>query len=64
MRGAQDAGRWQRIGDVAGEPEGSVDGVARVERAAPGGGVHARALSGSEQLCGVLPRVGERGEGT
>ena len=64
MRGTQDSGRWQRIGDSAGEPEGSADGVARVERAASGGGVHVRAPSGSEQQCGVLPRVGERSEGT
>ena len=60
----QVAGRWHRVGDTAGEPEGSAEGVTRGERASPGGGVHARSLSGSEQQCGVLPCVGKRGEGS
>ena len=61
MRGAQGAGRQRRIGDAAGEPTGSADGIARGELAAPGGGVHAHALSGSERRCGEVPRMGKRG---
>ena len=64
MGGVQGAGRWQRTGGAAGEPGGSAGGAPCGERAAPGSGVHARALRGSEQLCGVLPRVGKRGQGT
>ena len=49
------------MGDAAGEPTGSADGIARGELAAPGGGVHARTLSGSGRLCGEVRRMGKHG---